>query len=553
MSYKGNKASSKQISVIQPDKSIIEDWEFLAFENEEELGYYSLWHEALVDRRREIAAESERDRQIIRNERARKTRQLVRLVGDDGTTSSEPVRTPFEVLRASKSNQSRSSSTSSSARKKQRTSQSHLAIDNQQAASSRPALASGGDASRLPTKRIPGDTSRTAHHNHLVNVEARRPNGYILINSSDMNTMQASQQIVRYKLTKMYNKYRGRQERRNFVMKKQMDQRIEQELVKCQLNPWLAYTALQALRLPRECQNSGLSVTTNPHASTYLTMSSVPNGNQTASSLSATTNGTPRGYLNVPQMQVPPVITVNGKKLENDSIVAAKRSLQKAKSIPIKTYAHNVTTASPQLHQQSLQASDSSSATKTAAQTTNGSTNIQQQQQPLRQPMQLFYIDTGNTILYSNKINPQQVAEYKRKAHLMPLAATSKKSSAASYDAYEIMEVLTNTKKTNVTITRNTSKTPKQPKDANSVAGVTGGEATHPAETQTVYSHSVNPNTPGIVSTQLHLQARSYLDMLHKLYHEETERIKREEEMMSRAKQVDDENREFMSRYLYLD
>lgn len=137
----------------------------------------------------------------------------------------------------------------------------------------------------------------------------------------------------------------------------------------------------------------------------------------------------------------------------------------------------------------------------------------------------LFYIDPINMITYSNRINPQQVAEYKHKSRQLPTNATSKKSSAASYDAFEVMEILANTNKTNVTITRN---------------------ANRPSQPGSIYSHSVNPNTRGIVSTQLHLQARSYLDSMSKFYEEERIRLEKEQEELENGPS----HEELVNRYL---
>lgn len=381
------------MAVIEPNKCIIEDLEILAFENEEQLNLYTIWHEALVDKRRELNAISDRERSIIRNENAKKTRQLISVV-DSKNVKAEQI-----TSKASTKNLARRAPTVAPTI-------SHSRASTQQSAASR--------------QRPTNSHQRTAsNHQRSVNNHQRQwpallPNGLSIVNSS-------GKQMMKYKLTKLYNKYRGRQLRRNFVNNKQRMAKIEAEISKSYLNPWLAYTALQALRLPETSINS----------------------------------------LNTTTMSSSHILT---------------------------PFA----------------------------------------QGPQKPPLHLVYIDPTNIITYSNRINPQQVAEYKQKSHLLP-SATSKKSSAASYDVYEIMEVLANSNKTNVTITRN----------ANRPTNGTGS----------IYSHSVNANTPGIVSTQLHLQARSYRDIMARFYAQEAQRLDEEREAMAKEPSHED----LIRKYLYID
>jgi len=436
--FTNNSGCKKPLNVIEPNKCIIEDLEILAFESEEQLNYYTIWHEALQDKRRELNAGSERERQIIRNEIARKTRQLIGSAG--GGDLKRP--TSESISKSSKSSSSRSSSSRRPA----------PIAPSPQRASATTALAASRRAVAAAVAFRPSRSSNQSlaaqsAASHQRQGSASLPNGLTILNSSHFNTLPSGKQMMRYKLTKLYNKYRGRQVRRNFVNEKQRNARIEVEIAKSYLNSWLAYTALQALRLPETNINS-LNTTTN-NSSTILT----------------------------PMAQPMPI--------------AKKSKCSSNKKQPLKP------PTGPQA--------------------------------PQKPPMHLVYIDPGNIITYSNRINPQQVAEYRRKSHLLPSSATSKKSSAASYDVYEIMEVLANTNKTNVTITRNANR-PSQ----------TG------APSASIYSHSVNANTPGIVSTQLHLQARAYLDSMNKFYIEESERLAKEQEEMKKEPPAE----ELINRYL---
>lgn len=447
-------------NVIEPNKCILEDLEILAFENDEQLNYYTIWHEALIDKRRELHAESERERQIIRNEIARKTRQLI------GTVESENFRKSHLASNSRSSKAARSSSNSDS---QVLPSQiiSNPPISPRRTpttsalAASRKAVAAAV-AFRTPTVSNQSTNGSSNNRSYYGPTPFSLPNGLTILNSSYFNTMPTGKQMMKYKLTKLYNKYRGRQMRRNFVNEKQRNARIEVEISKSYLNLWLAYTALQALRVPDSNPNS-LNTTTN-------------NYNKILTPMAQPTTSSP---------PPPPPPPSSSKKSKSSS----KRQQQQLNS-------------------------------------------TQQSQTPQKPPMHLVYIDPGNIITYSNRINPQQIAEYRQKSHLLPSSATSKKSSAASYDVYEIMEVLANTNKTNVTITRNANR-------PNQVG----------SSSASIYSHSVNANTPGIVSTQLHLQARSYLDSMSKFYAEEFQRLNAEKEGMKR----EPSDEEIISKYLKLD
>lgn len=348
----------KILKVIQPEKCIIEDFELLAFEDEEQLKFYTVWHDALIDTKNKVVPNA----------------VVTKLVKH--ATSSSPRRRP---------------------------------------------------SSRRPTATIkprePTPVPLVEPNLHQRQGAAPPPNGLTLISTLQSNNKQLTS---KYKLTKLYNKYRGQQLRRNYVNQKEKNARIESEVSKSYMNSWLAYTALQALQIPL--------------ANTMI--NNQPNNTNT-----------------------------------------------------------------------------------------NTNTNKQPQKTP-KQPLPkqnkswaLLRIDPINMITYSNRIYPQQIVEYKRKSRQLPSNATSKKSSAASYDAFEVMEILANTNKTNVTITRNINR---------------------PSQPGSIYSHSVNPNTPGIVSTQLHLQARSYLDLMSKFYEEEKNRLKQEQEELENGPS----HEELVNRYL---
>lgn len=413
------------VQVIEPDKCIVEDLEVIAFENEEQLDFYSVWHETLFDKRRELNAETERERAIIRNEIARKTSQFQLGSYTSNSTQSDGHK--------SKEKDSRAPATKAPAPPVPATK----------------APASKASTSRAQASRSPASRAQTS--NAIINarptpqpIKPDLANGLSIINSEYYKTLPTGKQLIRYKLTKLYNKFRGRQKRRNLVLDRQKAARLEAALSKSYLNHWVTYTALQAVYVPESNTNqlSTIAIRNNPK------------------------------FFKIPQPQ--PESTV--------VIPAPKVSKSKSKK-PTRKQAEQ-----QQQQQQALQSS------------------------PANQ-MHLVYFDPNDLITYSNRINPQQVAAYRARSHLLPSSANSKRSSAASYDVYEIMEVLVNTTKTNVTITRNANK--PAPKGGHSI-----------------YSHSVNMNTPGIASTQLHHQARTYLDSVSKFYAEEAQMLAIEEEKL---------------------
>lgn len=286
------------------------------------------------------------------------------------------------------------------------------------------------------------------------------PNGLSIINSEYYKTLPTGKHLIRYKLTKLYNKFRGRQKRRNLVLDRQKAAKLEAAISKSYLNNWVAYTALQAVYVPETNANqlSTIAIRNNPK------------------------------FFAIPQ-PLPDVNGGNGAPVASPS----KASKSKSKKPPKKD---------GELQQQT-----------------------QQQQQATPNPvnqMHLIYFDPNDLITYSNRIYPQQVASYRARSHLLPSSANSKRSSAASYDVYEIMEVLVNTTKTNVTITRNANK--PAPKGGHSI-----------------YSHSVNASTPGIASTQLHHQARTYLDSVSKFYAEEAQMLAIEEERLRNEPPIEEQ------------
>lgn len=524
------------MAVIEPNKCIIEDLEILAFESEEQLNFYTIWHEALVDKRRELNAVSDRERQIIRNEIARKTRQLISLVGgyDDANLkgSRKVGKTNVTSSGSSSSNGNRRTTASKtgvvkitnrrSPTKSATTTGSSLDIPTASSArrapsSSNSALAASRRAIAAAVAFRPTASSsakRTAQNQSFISqqpigqrLSPTLPNGLTILNSSYFNTMPNGKQMMKYKLTKLYNKYRGRQVRRNLVNDKQRNARIEVEINRSYLNSWLTYTALQALRLPETNINSLNATTIN--SSQILTPFAQANHQYTTPS--------PMPVCMPPQTPSP----APKKKTKPLSKKQQKLLLQQQQQ------QQNINITNPQ----------------------------QQQQFPQKPPLHLVYIDPGNIITYSNRINPQQVAEYKQKSHLLPSSATSKKSSAASYDVFEIMEVLANTNKTNVTITRNANRPAVAA--AAAAAAASGSQNSTSSSTASssattpgsIYSHSVNANTPGIVSTQLHLQARSYIDIMSKLYAEEIKLIEEEKKSMLHGPSTD----EIVRRYLNVD
>lgn len=452
--------------VIAPNKCIIEDFEILAFEREEELDYYSIWHETLYDKRRESKAENERERQIIVNETIRKTSSF--LLG-----TRESIRNP---QCAKKSKTLDNLSPIKQPLLEPETTQQHSSRNLQpkhaspsRSRTSTPAASVGRSVPKtMPTKDLRAENrsmikalENTRHFPVPLQPASRLPkpgtatlpNGLTILNSSFYKTLPSSKEVMKYKLTKLYNKYRGRQVRRNYVHDKQRLAKIDAEVNKSYLNSWLAYTALQALRLPDNNMNQLSTVTNN--APKFLT---------TLPPLTQTTETVP----------APASIPSSSKKLKTS---------QKSSS----------SSSSSSSNQQQIQSPLSTNQTGT-------------------QPMHLVYIDPCNLITYSNRINPQQVAEYKRKSQILPSTSMSKKSSAASHDVFEIMQVLANTNKVNVSITRNANR-PAAPGCS-------------------VYSHSVNANNQGIVSSQLHLQAKYYLDSVKKMYAEEYQRIEEDREAL---------------------
>lgn len=420
---------SKKINVIDPDKCILEDIEILSFENEQELNFYTVWHDALVDRKN------------VAN-----------------VIKTPPIpQAPTTVLSASKTNQS-------------------------------------------PVLVTPSQPVRPL------------PNGLTLLNS----TLQSGKQLLRYKLNKIYNKFRGRQMRRNYVIDKQRKSQIDAEVKRSYLNPWLTYTALQALRLP--------DAANGPNGS---------NNNSQLSHIIAPSNPMVTTMQTQPRAQAPP----SAPEFWNESIeVKSPKRL--------KNYSKKFKQSSKEQEPPIKKNSNISVGTEQASMgpTTNG--NLYTLQPPTSMPMQLVYIDSSNIITYSNRINPQQVAEYRKKSHKLPASATSKKSSAASYDVYEIMEVLANSNQTNVTITRNAHR-PSQQHQTQQQNQPPGGDTNN--HVHSVYSHSVNANTPGIVSTQLHLQAKSYVESLSKFYAEEMKRVEKEMEEMKSGPTGE----ELIGKYLY--
>lgn len=448
------------VTVIEPDKCIIDDLEVLAFENEEQLNFYTVWHEALFDKRRELNAESERERQIIKDEIIRKTHQLI----------GEPIPTSSKKSSSKKSSSKETHLTANSATSKKSSAASHEV--NETTVAEAPTILTKPNVtvsrSSHRSSKDPRGASRVNPYPAAQSIySSNQDRGLVLHNSSQYgyNTLPDGRKLLRYKLNKMYNKYRGRQQRRNHVIEKQLSTKIDEEIRKSYLNPWLAYCALQALRLPPE-----LYVCTD----------------------------------------------INNFGFGESAASLAKK--KKKKKVKDPSQVSNGATASPL-------ATSILSKTATNNQPPFNGFNVN----PI--PQNFIYVDPSTVITYSNRINPQQVAEYRQKAHLLPNSATSKKSSAASYDVYEIMEVLANTNKTNVTISRNSHR--PNPNTGNARANP------YPPG-QSIYSHSINTNTPGIVSTQLHHQARSYLDSMSKFYAEERQRIKEEEERLKNEPSPDE-------------
>lgn len=361
----------KKINVINPDKCILEDLEILSFENEQELNFYTVWHDALVENRK-LGIHSK--------------------LGIDSAKSSldNELRGIESKLCVDNNKLNVDSKTTTAA-----------AIDSRKLTNTD----SSGPKSQQPAR--PANEPSSLNATRLL-VPPPLPNGYKIFDSTVPCGM------LKYKLNKIYRKYRGQQKRRMFVLDKQKKAQIDKEVSKSYLNTWLSYTALQALRLPDPSN----------------------------------------------------IITIDGIFLPNQIIT------------------------------------------------------------------------------YSNKINPQQVAKYRKNSHKLPASATSKKSSAASYDVFEIMDVLANSTSTNVTITRNATRYGQK-------AAIGQGQTANNNDDlppQSVYGRSINAGTKGIVSTQLHLQARSYVEALSQLYELERHRLIEEMELDSKAPTED----ELIGKYLYI-
>lgn len=400
------KMLGKKINVIDPEKCILEDLEILSFKNEQELNYYTVWHDALVE---------------IRNKRS-----LVNKQSEDRSNSIVHTRAEQRTV--------------------------------------------GRDNVRNSRRSAPVPLTRYPLPNGLTVLEATIPCG-----------------MLKYKLNKIYKKYRGQQRRRAFVMDKQRRNEIDREVSKSYLNSWRAYTALQALRLPE-------SLSANNNNNNNLSTIIVPS--------SSMMNAVQQQQQQQQPFQVQPNNTISSSSCLSPA--------------PIISNGYN------QLFTNQVN----------GYQTNGGSTSSV--------PMQLVYLDPSAIISYSNRINPQQVADYRLNSHKYPTPATSKKSSAASYDVIEIMEVLANSTKTNVTITRNahrpTLRTNHDESDVNF------------DKQQPIYSHSVNTAIPGIVSTQLHVQARLYCETLARLYADEFQRVSQESSKQAEEPSME----ESMSKYLYL-
>lgn len=434
-------------NVIEPSKCLLEDFEIISFEKEEHLDYYSFWNDKLrgksfddLIRQQQEQSQQEKSRSSQRNASQR-------------LSASRPTATPIN------STPSRSSSSKRSSSHRRQQQQPEV---SQHELESESLLKTPAEVTALAINTSTTDTNATISTTTTTRFHPTKPgNGLEILNSNYYKTLPDGKVLMKYKLTKLYNKFRGRQSRRNMVLERQRMKRIEIEVAKGQLNSWLAYTALQALRLPESNVNqlSTIAINNNPK------------------------------FITIPHQNSNSFNTANG--------ASGNTSPSKKKCLNKKQAANK---SAPPLSQA-----------------------------PPMVPMHLVYIDPNDIVTYSNRINPQQIVSYRRRSHLLPSSATSKKSSAASYDVYEIMEVLANTDKTNVTITRNANK---------------------PAPSGlSIYSHSINANTPGIVSTQLHLQAKAYLDSVGKYYAEESIRLKEEEEKLRNEPSLEEQ----ISKYIKID
>lgn len=352
-----------------------------------------------------------------------------------------------------------------------------------------------------------------------ANLERVLPQGYTVVNPT---SEPSSKYAIRYKSTKLYNKYRGQQIRTAAYMKKQREQQILAGLTSGCLNTWLAYSALQALRIPNDFWNPQYSYLMQTTPKTQLSSHTA-----TSAPLSTTASKATKQIGNTNGFQTPKPQTNSSNHMN---------TCDPTHATPLTPFLG----LTPSLGQFSLISTPQSQpiSTNPLPSTPQPPTITLPPPAPMPQqslvPYHLIVVGPGKVIPYSNRIYPQQVAEYKRKSHLLPSTASSKKSSAASYDVNEIMEVLANTTKTNVTITRNAIKSSSASTTAtNGSSSSSSSKQQQNADNRSVYSHTVNANAHGIVSTQLHLQARSYLDSMSKFYAEEWQLIEqRERELM---------------------
>jgi hypothetical protein len=430
-------------NVIEPNKLVLEDFEIIAFEREEELDYYSLWHD-------KFRGKSFDD--LVQQKPRQKSQQR--------SQQQQQPQPPQQQKQQQPEPQPQPSRSQSTAKPQYQTQQQQQQQQQRHAQPQHSQPQIQPQPQPQPQQQQPTQQQKQQQPQQPQQQEQQQQQQPKLVQPSQSRAELRNNQhrtpsypeatlapqdckvLMKYKLTKLYNKLRGRQMRRNLVLERQKLKRLESEYVKGQLNSWLAYTALQALRLPDSNVNqlSTIAINNNPK------------------------------LITIPQQVT--------------------------------------TTSTDNKLQSSLKKKGAKKPPTPATQST---------------PMHYVYLDPNDIVTYSNRIHPQQIVSYRKRSHLLPSSATSKKSSAASYDAYEIMEVLANSDNTNVTITRNANKP--------APAGCS------------IYSHSINNNTktPGIVSTQLHLQARSYLDSVAKFYSEEAVRLAEEEEKLRNEPPIEEQ------------
>lgn len=482
--------------LLDPDRIIVDNYEVLSFSNTQTLNYYSLWDDSLREKLEQASNPTQPQQTTLsstRNNHSRNSAQRAsqnngraNIKANISTLSSVPL-PDSSLLRVDPSSAS-TSPAKSSIHTKSPLRQANIRVPpiprtpahnqhNHPIPKSKSSRTSANQYGPFVSKAIGNypifDT--TVHLNNNNNPSK----GLFLFKQ----TLAVGDNLMRHKMNKVYNKYRNRQLRFKQILDKSRHSLIEQDLNKCILNSWLSYTALQTLA-PNINNNNNKINFAIPNNNTSLPLSQGPNTSAT------TTNTNNQSVYNIDNEHLQPLQQI----LPSPSVTSVS---QPNSSIPI----------------------------------------------------QLMYIDPSRIVNYSNRINPRQIAEYRKRAHKLPSVAMSKKSSAASYDVYEIMQVLANTTKTNVTITRNAHRPSQQqnqhPQHQQSAiaasliaAGAqqintnnnTPSTASVPKDKDSrhVYSHSVNPNTPGIVSTQLHIQAKSYVDSLSRLYADEMEKIERE-------------------------